>query len=290
MKKLILILACLSLLTACQKDAIATVSEGETVIFQNEKTTFTKQDSFNAMKNNDYSSIIVNDILAKIAKLEGLDENELSTLADEKVAEIEKAYGDLFAQLTEAYGGLDNLKKNAVATAISEKLVNKYIADNFDQFVSENLPVKMQVAYFDSTEKAEAAKTQIENGSTFEMAVLNNGYNTEAKAKIYLDSDSLPLEVKEWVNASEALGLSDIIAMSTVAKDPNSGEEIVTARYYLVNIVERDANNFKEEFINTMIAKKDNKEALNYYFEKYDIEFHDQRTYDLVSSQYEGLK
>ncbi len=289
MKKIILALLLLIPLAACSNEAVAKVSDGNALIFHDGENTYTKQDSFEAMKNNDYTAIIANDIITKIAALENIDQDEINSEATERVQEMADTYGDYYDQLVEYYGGEENIHTNVAATVASEKLVSQYIELHFDELVEEHLPVKMQLAYFDDAEEANAVIADIENGSTFEMAVLEHGYNISAAPQIYLDSDSLALEVKTYLNSDESTGLSDVIMTSTTSTDAD-GNSIITPRYYVINVIDRDAANFRDEFIQTMINNTDTTEALNYFFEKYDITFYDQRTYDLLSATYNGLK
>ena len=60
--------------------------------------------------------------------------------------------------------------------------------------------------------------------------------------------------------------------------------------YYLINIIDRDVNNYKDDFVNYMKNKIDAKEVLNYYFDLYNVTIHDQTTYDLLKDEYTGLK
>lgn len=289
MKKIVLSLVCLGLLAACSSDNGAKVQNGNETVFISQNSRYTKQDHFETMKNNDYTAIIGNQIVKKIAELEGVDMEAVNKEADQRLQEMSETYGDYYTQLEQYYGGKENLKANLIASVSAEKLTYQYFDLNFDTLVNENKPVKMQLAYFDTKESAEAALEAINNGSTFDIAVLENGYKTDASPKIYLDGDALALEVKTYINADEKTGVSQIITAAVNTTDAD-GNTVTTTRYYLINVIDRDVNNFKEDFLEVLYTNFDTKESLNHFFAKHDIEFYDQRTYDLLSATYEALK
>ena len=97
------------------------------------------------------------------------------------------------------------------------------------------------------------------------------------------------LTVKQFLNSVEGSGLSEVIPAVATTTDSTTGESKETARYYIVNVLDTDPNHFKEEFITTVSASLDNTEVMSYYFDKYDVTFYDQTSYDLLSATYTGL-
>lgn len=290
MKKLLIGILSVLLLSACSNSEKVLVSGGDEIIINKEKENVTKQDLFTSMQNNDYSAIIINKLIAKVSQSEGIDLEEVEKQADERLEMMEQTYGSYYSQLEYYYGGKDALKENIVASICSEELANQYIDLNFDQYADENKPVKMQLAYFSDLDTANKVIEEVNAGKDFTEVVSSNGYSSDASAKVYLDSDSLAIEIKEYLNADTTkIGLSDIINTSTTTTD-STGNEVAETRYYVINIIDRDASNFKDEFIETLLNKFELADAINYFFGKHDIQFYDQRTYDLVSSQYESLK
>lgn len=290
MKKVLIALSALALLTACSTDNTAKVSDGETVYINSENEQYTKQDLFESMKNNDYTAVVTNHIVTRIAELEGVDMTEVDSEAQTRLEEMQTSFGTYYTQLEAYYGGAEKIKANIAATVCNEKLAERYIDLNFDSLVEENIPVKMQIAYFDDIEVARKALEEINAGTSFDIAVLNNGYTTDASAQVYLDSDSLALEVKEYVNSGIIeTGVSEIINTATSTTD-SEGNQVTSARYYIINIIDRDANNFKDEFVDKLLLTFDTTESTNYFFSQHDIQFYDQRTYDLVSSTYGAVE
>lgn len=288
MKKVLIALACVCMLTGCAANKVL-VSDGDKVIFESDKTKYTKQELYDAMRYNEYTAIITNQIISKVAELEGVDMSEVDKEADERLKQMQDMYGAYYVQLETYYGGKDRLKDNILGTVCSEKLMTKYLESNFESLLENHQAIMMQVAYFDDIEVAKKVIAEIETGSTFDIAAINNGFTSNPSQKVYLDSDTLPLEVKTYINSDEKTGVSDVINTQTSTTDAN-GQTVTSSRYYVINVIERDANNFKDEYIEKLAGTLEAAEALNFFFEKHDIKFYDQRTYDLVTTQFSGLK
>ena len=291
MKKILipLMIASLLLASGCSKDNTAKVSDSDKVLIAAPKDNFTKQDLFDVMKQQDYSSIVIGSIAEKIALAEGSTEEELSAAADTTISQYEAIYTTNFEKLVSNYGGLDAFKKVLVRSLATSALADKYIDLNFDKYLTSYSPIKAQIVYFDNLYTVDTFRTRFNKGEDFATLAKELGYSLDAKAQIYTDKDELPVEVKEYINNTDALGLSDNINTATTAKD-SEGNATSTPRYYLINIIDRDVNNYKDDFVNYMKNKIDAKEVLNYYFDLYNVTIHDQTTYDLLKDEYTGLK
>ena len=143
--------------------------------------------------------------------------------------------------------------------------------------------------YFDTVEAAENMLKLISEGKTYEMAAAESGYGYSISESVMTDKSSLPLEVKEFINSVDKPTLSDVI-ISETATTNTDGTTTTNVRYYVVEVTDLDSNNFKDQFYSTLNSLVDSKDIYNFYFAKYNVEVYDQRTYDLLSSTYEGIK
>ena len=290
MKKIFVTLLAVSLLTlcACSKDTVK-VSEPDTVLISG-KDNFTKQELFETMRGQDYSSILIGHLSEQLAVKEGVALEEMQASADEEIEFYKSVYGDYFAQLVQSYGGEENFKANIVRGIAGDKLTRLYVEKDFDSYVTEYVPVYAQMAYFENLNTANAVLEAVKNGADFAEEAANNGYSLSADPQVYTDKDeSMNLTVKQFLNSVEGSGLSEVIPAVATTTDSTTDESKETARYYIVNVLDTDPNNFKEEFITTVSASLDNTEVMSYYFDKYDVTFYDQTSYDLLSATYTGL-
>ena len=126
--------------------------------------------------------------------------------------------------------------------------------------------------------------------NTFEYACSENGYSSEITETLYTDTDSdLPVDVKEWVLNTSEPTLSDIIEVSTTVND-SDGNSTVNTRYYLVNLISKNVEDFKEEFVSNIVSTMYKDTVINSLLEKHSISIHDQRIYELLKEEYEAIK
>ena len=288
MKKIIIILFSLFLVAACtNRNSYSSLSDGGDVIFSGTEKSYTKDDLYKSLKVSS-ADAIVNDILKNIA-LKYIDD----------MSEIEKEADDLIAEYTELgyeayiiayYGSMDAFRESYVDSLLLNELAKEYVAEKYDELVAEDKPVKMQVASFNSVEEAQQCIDDYSNGSSFDMAALNNNSNEAPQSSIYTDGDSsLVYEVKEYLNSTDSTGVSSIITYATKTTD-DEGNDVEDATYYVLNIESRDASEFKDEYIEKAASAASSDDVKEYFLNKHQIRFYDQDLYDLVTAQYEGLK
>lgn len=290
MKKVLSIVLVLLTLCACaNKNDQSKISNGSDVIFTGpDNVSFTKQDMYDAMKTID-ADLIANDILKHIAlKNENVDIEDLNKQVDELI-EMYTSMG-YEAYIVAQYGSIDAFRDYYQSQLLVNALSKVYVQENYDKLVSEDAPVKMQMAIFNELADAEKCIEDVNNGSTFDMAAVNNNSTNTPQSNVYSDSDeSLVYDVKEYLNSTDTLGLSSIITYTTsaVGADGTSSE---TSTYYVLNIESRNPEEFKNEYIDLLSASQELATVKNYFLEKHNISFYDQDVYKLMSEAYEVLK
>lgn len=290
MKKLLLILSCLFMLSACGSAHYTTVSDGEAIIFtKNDGSNYTKQDLYETMKSNDITDILSIRIINKLATLEGVDMDTITSEVEESTNSMVEAGYESF--ITSYYGSVENYNNSSISNRALTELAEKQVENNFDSYVDEYSPYKAEIVYFDDKDTAQAVIDAVNNEeNTFEYACTENGYEGEVSETLYTDSDSdLPAEVKDYVLNTEAPSLSDIIEVSTTMTD-SDGNSTVTPRYYIVNLISKNVEDFKDEFISTVSSDIDTDETINSLLEKYGLQTHDQRIYEILKAEYEATK
>ena len=288
MKKITVLLLLVMTLCACTNSSKVLVSDPDTLVIEG-GTNLTKQELFETMKYNDYSSVVLGDIIEKIAVLEGTDISEIDNLVTKDINDMKEQYGESYDAVMEYYGGESAIIENIRLSYIGEKLSTTYYDANFDSLVSTYKPMLGKYVYFDTVEAAENMLKLIGEGKTYEMAAAESGYGYSISESAMTDKSSLPLEVKEFINSVDKPALSDVI-ISETATTNTDGTTTTNVRYYVVEVTDLDSNNFKDQFYSTLNSLVDSKDIYNFYFAKYNVEVYDQRTYELLSSTYEGIK
>lgn len=288
MKKILV--ACLTLFTlaACgQKYTL--VSEPQTPIIEGTNVSYTKQDFFDDLQNNDYTGIVLSSIMEKMALLEGLTEEEITSQVNETFEAQKVMYGDQFPMLMNYYGGEEQFRIILRSNVIASYLSDKYFEENFEDLKTKYTPVKAKVVYFNDLETAQTVLEQINEGKTIEMAAAENGYQSQVVETVYTDKSDISLQVKSFITTATEPTLSNVI-LDTITETAADGTVNSTERYYIAQVTNVDVETFKDEFFATILETEDIDEIINTYIVKYNVEVHDQKTYELLSQRFSGIK
>ena len=289
MKKLLIVLSLL-LLCACSSGANYSYPENsDEVLFKGpDNITYTKNELYKTLKFIAQDAI-TEDILKNIAlSYDSVNMEDIEKEAQEFVdMYLELGYE---SYIVSYYGSLDAYKESYIESLLISKLANIYVEENYDTVLANNKPVKMQVASFSTIEQAEKCIEDFNNGSTFDMAAVNNESITTAESAVYSDSDdSLVYEVKDYINSTDTLGLSSIIT-HTEASTTVDGASSENNTYYVLNVESRNVEDFKDDFIELMATNTTTETIQNYFFTKHKVEFFDQDLYEIMSKVNEVFK
>ena len=289
MKKIITFALSLLLLCACSSAGYSEVSDKDEALYTGPNgIAFTRSDLYKTMKSSSVdtiSQVILKDIATHY---DSIDFDEMKKQAEEDL-EFYKSIG-YESYLIQSYGSLEAYIDLYISSTTVLELSKIYVEENFDTMVSENSPVKMQVASFSTEEDAQKCIDAFNSGSTFDMAAVNNNSATAPESMVYLDTDlSLDYEVKEYVNETNGIGISTIIPHTT-SSTGTDGQTVETMTYYVVNIESRNVEDFHDEFVETMAYSVDTDTTTEYFFKKHNIKFYDQDLYKLMSEEYEVLR
>lgn len=289
MKKIIIVLLSLLVLCGCSNSNLSHVSNGEEVLYEGpDGISFTKEDLYQYEKKFDIKSAIASSLIAKLAQKEGVDIDSIQKKAEEYIdGMIEQGYGDF---VTYYYGSRDAYIKDSVNYEAKQSLLKNYVNFDFDKYLDEYAPFKASIVYFSDEESANNALAYLaENESTFAYACTQAGYAAEVSETIYTNSNTeIPSEVRTWIN-DHSEGTSPVIKVTTVTNDSNGNSNSVD-RFYLVNMVSKDINTFKDEFVSLMTKEVDENLVINDLIKKHKVTTHDQDIYETLHSQYEGIK
>ena len=286
MKKILVVLFTLLLLAGCTK-GYSQITTGEDILFKSPDSTYTKSDLYNTLKVYNADSIKL-DILNTIASNMELDMSNIEQQAKDTLEMYKQiGYGDY---IIASYGSEEAFIKYVISNSVIDALSEVYIDDKFDSIVNQDKPIKMQYVYFEDLDVANKFIEEVKAGSTFDMAAVNNEFITSPEEGVYLITDNnLPFEVKEYMEDTNNVGLSSIITTSTSTQD-SEGNIVTNNKYYILNITDRNIENYKDSYKELKLESTDDNAVVNYMFETHKIEFYDQDIYELMSSKYEVLK
>lgn len=287
MKKIIFVLLALLMLCSCanSNNMYSQISEDEVLFSGPDNYSYSKSQLYKAMKA-DAGESIVYDILKRIALENNLvNLEELQKQADEFIETYTSMGYESY--IVSYYGSIEAYKDAYVESLIMTELAKHYVTDNYTTLVAENKPVKMQVANFEKIEDAQKCIADFNNGSTFDMAAINNNAGNAPESTVYLDSDTtLVYDVKQYVNESNGTGISDVITYST-STSTDAGTN-TNETYYVVNIESRNADDFKDQFIELLTNTTNLDTIEKHYLTQHNIEYFDQDLYKIMTERKEN--
>ncbi|MBQ1347548.1 MAG: membrane lipoprotein lipid attachment site-containing protein [Erysipelotrichaceae bacterium] len=289
MKKIIVILFALLLLAGCSNaNHYSSLSDGDEVIFSGPNMTYTKNDLYKSLKVSSEDAI-ASDIIDKIAlKLDGIDMESINKQADELIETYQSLGYESY--IISSYGSLDAYRKSYVSTLLLSELSKAYVNEKFDELSAEKKPVKMQLASFANEDDAKKCIEDVNNGSTFDMAAVNNNAANAPQSAVYTDDDtSLVYEVKDYLNSTDTTGVSTIIVNTSSTQDAN-GNINENNTYYVLNVESRNVADFKDEFVDLLATTVSSDDVRNHFLSSHEIEFFDQDLYKIMTEAFEVLK
>lgn len=289
MKKIIVILFALLLLAGCSNaNHYSSLSDGDEVIFSGPNMTYTKNDLYKSLKVSSEDAI-ASDIIDKIAlKLDGIDMESINKQADELIETYQSLGYESY--IISSYGSLDAYRKSYVSTLLLSELSKAYVNEKFDELSAEKKPVKMQLASFANEDDAKKCIEDVNNGSTFDMAAVNNNAANAPQSAVYTDDDtSLVYEVKDYLNSTDTTGVSTIIVSTSSTQDAD-GNINENNTYYVLNVESRNVADFKDEFVDLLATTVSSDDVRNHFLSSHEIEFFDQDLYKIMTEAFEVLK
>lgn len=279
MKKLLLALTSLLVLTAC-KDASVNISHNKE-LFSVEKTVIKEENLFSVMKHYD-TGVMGSAVLLDHAKQELISEveidDEMKKDANSQLEYLKAMLGEEYLQIIKNIGfetENDYVEKMLYPNLKFRKLMKTEIEKDFDKLSEEYKARQVRILEL-KTEDAEKVLKEIKDGEDFdkiakENALLQSQFNG-SKQVILLKSSQFPSTISDFLNTNNSPTLSGVL------ENPENKENS-----YIVQIIEVDANKIKEDTMNVLVETE---EVKNKYegivFRNHGFKIFDRDAYDSV--------
>ncbi len=301
MKKL-LTLACtfamIFSLAGC-KDARAELSKeiANEKYFAVNGTVTSKGDVFEAMKSTAGADALISLVTNKIFEAEGISlTDELKQEGKESVDAMKEGYEseEQFLSILKMYYGYETidqyLEEMVYPSMLNEELLKKYVGENKDKLFETYKPRKAVVFEFETKEKAEKGLAAIKNDTKTETVIKDFGTTSltyDGTERIYISESSIAKAALDEIYAATENGLVDkVIENTTTSTDSTTGAETSKTLYYVVKVVEIDANEMEEDSISAIANQVSSiaNSALEYYLKAHNFEIFDIDLYNAIET------
>ncbi|MBR3841084.1 MAG: hypothetical protein IKM20_08115 [Erysipelotrichales bacterium] len=284
MKKLLVsVLAMLMLLTGCSS-ANATPANSKNTVMTVGSESVTNEDLYYMLMYSEYGSLnVILDSLetAIYDKIAPVDE-EIEAAAKKIVDDYKKTYGDYF-ELIISYSGYETeeefYNESAIPNARYVKMVSQYVDLKFSTLSVTNKPRKVQVASFADEESANNALAALNSGKSVSDVITEfSGEDTYDGSEIVVTSSATSLLDTDVLNVVSATAVNGVIQTVLAGSDK---------KFYVVNMVEADPENFREEAVDAIANTVDlYEDSLRYYLKEYNFKISDTYTHGLFETNY----
>ncbi|MBR6958552.1 MAG: hypothetical protein IKH73_08920 [Erysipelotrichaceae bacterium] len=278
-----------ALLAGC-KDATATVSNPKEMLIKIGNVTVTKGDVYAEMMKDDASNTVVNLALKQIAnaEVETTDDikKEAQSTYDDYKAQIESTGVDFETGLKQyGYASAEEFMDYCISTVKADRLLDKYIDENWDKLVEENKPVKAKMIWVDGSNGMEDAQKEANEA----IALLKSGVSFEEVSEKYNDRSAYA-EEKLYTLANNSTLDYNVLQFMLNTATPTLSEAIQAntgSVYYAVQVTNTNINQMKDEFITAYKNMTNTRDTVFHnYFKAHKFTIYDIDVFNTVKSNY----
>ena len=290
MKKLILILISLLMFTGCVSEGKTDINNKDEVIYTIGDDKLVREDIYNLMLSQvGYAAVLDNALKFIYEKEVVLDENDNKKI-EEEFNEMKANYNTMWEDILLQSGFADEqaFKDTIIERKKEEKLNSKFVTEKFDHYTSLYNPKYIQYMTFTDIETAEKALADIKAGVDFKEVATTHSASGNNEEHVYTNVTSLPFDIKTFIDVATSPITSEIIANVEPATPETSTSPATEEKttYYIVNVIDTDNNNFKDEFISAVgEIQETTDEMLKHYYDLYNFKVYNEE----IKSYIDGI-
>ncbi len=276
MKKLLLTLSALLVLTGCSNASVSvTDSSGAVVTIANQS--YTRGDLYEFMSSYSGGYLAILNTQQHILDTEVPVTDAMTQVADETIDMYASMFGDGLESYIQSMG-VPSVEAYHTELIVGEQLkaLNRlYIEANYDELAARYVPKQYQMMQFTDVDTANAALTQLQAGEEFTTVATNNASTTSASPLIATTQSSIDTSILFELESLEVGNYSGVITSADATA------------FYIVKLIENDTSAIKELFIEDLIAGGSTSlETLLHYVETYGFNIYDINIYNQVEANY----
>ncbi|MBQ6653911.1 MAG: hypothetical protein IJM79_00060 [Erysipelotrichaceae bacterium] len=277
------------LLAGCG-DAHGKLTNGNQPLFTIGKTKVTKNDFYEVMRDYDSGDYLIKQTAKYIVNAEIETTDEITAEARKQFDETVAGYDDLAAALKAlGYASEEELMEDVVDSVKSDRMIDKYIEDNWDDLTAKYAPLKVRVLSFeteenetaDFKERAAAALAELKAGETFDavakkyMDESSDAYKLAAEALYTTATSGYDTIVSEYLKTVTTPGLSEVLTDNTGTKA------------FVVQVTNNNLTQLKNDFVSYLKGLSSiTQDMYTFYFKKHNFTIYDIDLYNLIKTNY----
>ena len=264
----------------------AKISNGSDILIQFGNTKITKADLYSSMLEADSGYTIINIANKMIANAEIETTAELLSEAQEQIDTYKASLTEDWKTALEKLGfeTEEQLLEQILTSIKSDKLITKYIDENFEALAQEYAPLMARMIYIkyedNDIEKAKAnaalAINEIKTGVDFKTVA--EKYSTTvalANENLYTRYSEMDYNVLQYL-----LAVMEPTLSPPIENNNSSG-------IYIIQVTKTNIEQVKEAFIDFLSGNDEFiTKANNYYFTKHSFTLYDVKTFEFIKEGY----
>ncbi|MBQ2213449.1 MAG: hypothetical protein II414_02640, partial [Erysipelotrichaceae bacterium] len=233
---------------------------------------------------------VVNLALKQIAnaEVETTDDikKEAQSTYDDYKAQIESTGVDFETGLKQyGYASAEEFMDYCISTVKADRLLDKYIDENWDKLVEENKPVKAKMIWVDGSNGMEDAQKEANEA----IALLKSGVSFEEVSEKYNDRSAYA-EEKLYTLANNSTLDYNVLQFMLNTATPTLSEAIQAntgSAYYVVQVTNTNINQMKDEFITAYKNMTNTRDTVFHnYFKAHKFTIYDIDVFNTVKANY----
>ena len=278
MKKTMILLTSMMLLTACQKQDTFTgqVDNGDEIVIScQDNLSITRQKVYEDLASSYGANYLVNLALQKAASFEVIDNEKVNQEVENTIETYKTLMGDdldAYAKANLGFDTFETYKEKVLVPSMRQKLmIENYSEENFEKLAKENSYVKLRMIKVNDQQTAVTVIGKISSDEiSFEDAVKE--YSTDSTTK----SKNGELSVVSILSTNVDSSIASLTPQLTAVALYSAPVTLSDGTYAIIDVQETDINVLKDDILKDLkVNDSITQEAEAFYLNKYNFKVSD---------------